>query len=62
MEKFFTCPICSNTLLKIIRVEDGKDVDYYYCNICSLTYSLNDLKIAMKKIKKHVDNNEKQDK
>jgi len=52
MEKFFTCPVCSNTLLKIVRVEEGKDVEHYYCNICSSTYTLHDLKNKQKKIKK----------
>lgn len=52
MEKFFTCPVCSNTLLKIVRVEDGKDVEHYYCNICSLSYTLNELKAKLKKQKK----------
>ncbi|MCE5223532.1 hypothetical protein LLG10_05005 [bacterium] len=62
MEKFFTCPICSNTLLKIVRVEDGKDVEHYYCNICSLTYSLSDLKAKEKKQKKHDEDKVKQEK
>jgi len=62
MEKFFTCPICSNTLLKIVRVEEGKDVEYYYCNICSLSYSLSDLTAKEKKQKKHDEDKVNQEK
>ena len=62
MEKFFTCPVCSNTLLKIVRVEDGKDVEYYYCNICSLSYSLFDLTTKEKKQKKHDEDKVNQEK
>ena len=61
MEKFFSCPICSNTLLKIVRVEDGKDVEHYYCNICSLSYTLTELKAKLKKQKKSDENSIKQE-
>jgi hypothetical protein len=45
-----------------VRVEDGKDVEHYYCNICSLTYNLSDLKAKEKKQKKHDEDKVKQEK
>ena len=62
MEKFFTCPVCSNTLLKIVRVENGNDVERYYCNICNLSYRFSDLKSKGKKQKKADDEKLKQQK
>lgn len=44
MEKAYTCPTCGNQLLKVTIVEDGKDVEKYYCDICDTSYDESKLK------------------
>lgn len=44
MEKAYSCPACGNQLLKVTIVEDGKDVEKYYCDICDTSYDESKLK------------------
>lgn len=49
MEKAYMCPSCGNQLLKVTIVENGKDVDKYYCDICDTSYDESKL-ISKKKV------------
>ncbi|HOJ15655.1 MAG: hypothetical protein KBH94_01940 [Caldisericia bacterium] len=44
MEKSYTCPKCGNQLLKVKIVEDEKDIEKYYCDICDNSYDESKLK------------------
>ena len=38
MEKSYSCPSCSNQLLKVVTIEDNIEIEKYYCDICSTSY------------------------
>ncbi len=43
MNRTYACPECGNMLLKITKVENGQDIDNYYCDICSISFKLKEL-------------------
>ncbi len=43
MEKTYTCPSCGSQLLKVTTIENGKDVEKYYCDICGDSYDESEL-------------------
>lgn len=45
------CPACSNQLLKVTIIEDGKDVEKYYCDICDTSYDEPELEPNNKNVK-----------
>lgn len=43
MEKTYTCPSCGSQLLKVTTIENGRDVEKYYCDICGNSYDESEL-------------------
>lgn len=50
MEKSYICPSCGYHLLKVTIIENGNDIEKYYCDICNNSYYESEL-ISNDKVK-----------